>query len=146
MFILRMDKIVAYEANIMLPLKEKDDKFMQIQKLIDSKKQMLLEKQKKLKRLSQQNEFLEVVKDDYEKYYNHIVKQKQDQIKALQLLDEYIDDLTKTGELTKYNVEDAKEEQSKILREMNNIKRNIDNIINNTNDIQNNLNKKKNTI
>lgn len=142
-----MEQIVPYAAaELMVPLREKDDKFMHIQNLIDSKKQMLINKQKKLKRIVKQNEFLEVVKDDYENYYNYIIQQKQDQIKALTMLDDYINELTNSGELTKYNIDDAKEEQSRILKEVNNIRKNIDDIINNTNDIQNTLNNKKNAI
>ena len=40
------------------------------------------------------------------------------------VLKDYIKDLTDSGKLTKYNIEDAKEEQNKILQEVNSIKGN----------------------
>jgi len=136
--------IVPYEARIIVPIRERDEQFIQIQDLIDAKKKMLIDKQKKLRFISKQNIFLEAVKNDYAKYYDYIAQQKRDQIRALKVLDEYIKDLTLSGKLTKHNIEDAKEEQFKILNEVKSIKENLDSIIDNTTDVENILNKKKN--
>lgn len=111
------------------PVKEMDQRFMKIQELIESKKESLIHKQKKLRSISKQNQFLETVKNDYQKYYQHIEQQKKDQIRALSVLDEYIKDLTVSGKLTKYNIEDAKEEQGRILKEVKHIKRGLDKLI-----------------
>ena len=138
--------IIPYEAKIIVPIREMDDKFIKIQDLIDAKKKMLLDKQKKLRFISKQNRFLEAVKNDYSKYHNYITEQKRDQIKALHVLDEYIKDLTLSGKLTKHNIEDAKEEQSKILREVKSIKESLDNLVDDTQQVQNTLNTKKNPI
>ena len=113
---------------------EKDQKFMQIQQLIEVKRNMLLQKQHKLNKISKQNEFLDSIKNDYFKYYQYISQQKREQIQALELLNYYIKDLTETGNLTKHNIEDAKSEQENILKEVDSIKSNLDNIINNTKD------------
>lgn len=118
-------------------MRENDDKFIQIQELIDAKRDMLINKQKKLRFISKQNKFLDVVKNDYEKFYGYISQQKKDQIRALQFLDEYIKDLTLSGQLTKHNIEDAKEEQSKILKEVNLIKEGLDSLINKTEELSN---------
>ena len=128
---LRME-FYPYNAKIIVPIREMDNKFIQIQDLIDSKRELLIDKQKKLRTISKQNQFLEAVKNDYSKYYNYIAEQKRDQIRALKLLDEYIKDLTISGKLTKHNIEDAKEEQSKILREVKSIKDNLDELVNET--------------
>jgi len=133
-----MDNI-PHKAIIRIPLREMDIRFMQLQNLIDVKKKMLLDKQKKLIIVSKQNHFLEAVKNDYIKYHNYIYQQKRDQIKALRSLDEYIKDLTLSGNLTKHNIKDAREEQNKILREVKSIKNSLDSIIDNTNDIQNTI-------
>jgi cell division septum initiation protein DivIVA len=114
---------------------ENDKKFMQIQELIQAKRNMLLKKQKNLEKITQQNAFLDDVKNDYLKYYNYINQQKQQQIQAFEILNTYIKDLTETGNLTKYNIEDATYEQEKILREVNSIKKNINSIIENTSDL-----------
>jgi hypothetical protein len=134
--------VVPYEAKIIIPIRERDEQFIQIQDLIDAKKKMLIDKQKKLRFISKQNKFLEAVKNDYAKYYDYIAQQKRDQIRALQVLDEYIKDLTLSGKLTKHNIEDAKEEQFKILNEVKSIKESLDSIIDNISDVQNILNKK----
>ena len=126
---------------IQLPLEQQDDQFMHIQELIEAKRNFLFQKQKKLKIITRQNHFLEEVHQDYSKYYNFILKQKNDQIQALQLLDNYIHDLTKSGQLTKHNIEDSKEEQRKILREIKQIKGGLDSIINDTDNIYANVKK-----
>ena len=117
------------EIIIPVQVETKDDQFYQLQLIIDSKRQSLLDKQKNLKILSTQNHFLHDIRDDYSKYYNYIVQQKQEQVSALSLLDKYIKDLTHSGSLSKQNIEDAKYEQKKILKEMNAIKKNIDSIV-----------------
>jgi hypothetical protein len=134
--------IVPIVARLVVPIKEKDEQFMQIQELINAKENLLIEKQKKLRFISKQNRFLEVVRNDYNKYYNYIHEQKKDQIRALQLLDEYIRDLTMSGKLTKHNIEDAKEEQSKILKEIKHIKNSLESMIDNTKEVQDALNMK----
>jgi hypothetical protein len=127
--------IVPYQAKLVIPIRENDQRFIQIQELIEAKRNMLVNKQKKLRFITKQNRFLEAVRDDYQKFYGYINQQKLDQIHALQVLDEYIKDLTLSGKLTKHNIEDAKEEQNKILMEVNSIKKSLDYIINDTQDL-----------
>lgn len=130
-----MQNIIPYEAKLIIPIKENDDRFIQIEQQINAKRDMLINKQKKLRFITKQNKFLNAVKSDYQKFYDYIIQQKQDQIKALKLLDEYIKDLTLSGKLTKHNIEDAKEEQMKILSEVSSIKESLDEIINDTEDL-----------
>ena len=131
-------------SNIMyaMPLAKQDEQFLHIEELIEAKRRMLLDKQKKLKFISKQNQFLDVVKDDYSKYYNYISKQKQEQIKALEILNSYIRDLTTSGKLTKHNIDDANFEQNKILREIKSIRKGLDSIMENSNAINTELDKK----
>jgi hypothetical protein len=128
-------EIVPYQAKLVIPIRENDEKFIHIQKLIDAKRNMLINKQKKLRFVTKQNKFLDSVRNDYQKFYGYINQQKKDQIRALEVLDEYIKDLTLSGKLTKHNIEDAKEEQNKILMEVNSIKKSLDSIINDTQDL-----------
>ena len=136
-------EVVAYKLS---PLARRDLEFIQIQNLIDIKKKMLLEKQKKLRFITKQNCFLEEVKNDYNKYYKYISKQKEDQIEALRLINDYIKNLTTTGQLSKQNINDAKEEQKKILKEIKLIKNGLDFIINDTNDMQQTLIEKQKSV
>lgn len=127
--------IVPCHAKVVIPVKDNDERFIRIQEIIEAKQKMLFEKQKKLRFISRQNQFLEVVKDDYANIYGYVIQQKRDQIKALEVLDEYMKQLTIYGKLTKHNIEDAKQEQSKILKELDLIKGNLDSIITDTRDI-----------
>ena len=116
---------------IQMNLKSKDQQFIQIQKLIDLKRKMLLDKQVKYKKISKQNHFLEEIKNDYSNYSNYIMKQKQEQIQALNLLKNYVNDLSVSGNLSKQNIKDSEYEQKKILNEIKLIKTNLDEIIQN---------------
>lgn len=136
-------EVIPYETRIVVPFREKDEQFIKIQDLIDAKRKLLIDKQKKLRFISKQNRFLEAVRSDYVKYNDYIMEQKRNQIKALKLLEEYIDDLKTSGKLTKNNIEDAKEEQAKILREVKSIKESLDSIISETEGVQGTLDKKK---
>jgi hypothetical protein len=121
---------------IQIDLASKDQQFIQLQKLIDLKRKMLLDKQIKYKKISKQNHFLEEIKNDYSNYSNYIMKQKQEQIQALEILHNYVKDLTISGNLSKQNIKDAKYEQKKIIKELKSIKNNLDGVIqNNNNDI-----------
>lgn len=119
--------------NVNDELQLSDDDFLQLQFVIQSKRDMLLNKQKKLQRISKQNEFLNQVKNDYVNYNNYIVKQKNEQLMALELLQKYIKDLTISGELSENNLKDAKYEQNKIKKELKSIKHSLDELLNETN-------------
>jgi hypothetical protein len=49
-------------------LVKSDERLLQIEELINAKRKMLLDKQKKLRFISKQNLFLDAVKNDYTKY------------------------------------------------------------------------------
>jgi len=134
-----MDQIIY---RIKVPLESQDKNFLQIQDLIEAKRNLLFQKQKKLRFITKQNRFLEEVQKDYSKYYGYIVKQKNDQIQALGMLESYIRDLTKSGNLTKHNIEDAKEEQIKILDEIKLIQEGLDSIMNETDSVHLSLKEK----
>lgn len=135
-------EIIPLNLPLQMPMLNNNDRLIHIEEVIEAKRRMLLEKQKKIRFVLKQNRFLDTVKNDYVKYYHFIIEQKHDQIKALELLNKYIYDLSSTGTLSKNNMEDAKVEQERILREIKSIKKGLDSIIENTNYINSNLNKK----
>ena len=112
-----------------LTLAERDLYLVHIDTLMDEKRKMLLEKQKTLQQTAKENEYLEMVRNDYRKYYNHIVKQKEDQINAMNYLNQYIDEIIVNGKLTDVDLENAKMEQDELIQEMGNIKGKLDEII-----------------
>lgn len=127
---------MEYNNNGPNDLETKEMSFLRIQDLIAAKRQMLLDKQKNFTGLTKQNHFLRDVKEDYSRYYNYIAQQKRDQMSALNLLKEYMHDLTVSGTLTLNNIKDAEMEQEKIIREVKAIKSNLDSLVNKTKDIE----------
>lgn len=139
-------EIIPINIPVSMSSIEKDKRLMDIDNIINVKRNMLLQKQKKIKQIMKQNKFLDSVKGDYIKYYEYIIEQKQEQVKALELLNRYIYDLSSTGDLSKNNIQDAKIEQHKILKEIKSIKRGLDNIIENTNYVNSKIDKNNNSM
>jgi hypothetical protein len=138
-----MEVIPPYQILLSLDqLNRRDDKFYQIQKLIENKRRFLLQKQKKIHLIEKNNRFLTEVKNDYTKYFTYILQQKYQEMKAMEILNSYIKDLTITGKLSKQNLEDAKQEQKKIINEVKTIKHSLDSLINDIGYIGNTLNEK----
>jgi hypothetical protein len=112
-----------------LPLAEKDSKLSQIQTEIINKKRLLVKKKKYLDKKNKTNEYLSGVKDDYSKYYDVILHEKQQQYTALNLLKEYISDLMKTENLVDDQLRIAKHDQKDIIHEIDKVKVELDEII-----------------
>jgi hypothetical protein len=108
---------------------DRDIYLLQIEREINIRKKKLFENQKKIQDISKQNQFLNIVKEDYSKYYNVIIQQKQDQLQALELLNQYIQDLSHTGKLSKQNIKDSLYEQKKIFLEIKKIRKGLDELI-----------------
>jgi hypothetical protein len=109
-----------------LRMRDRDARFTVLQEVIERKRRMLFEKQKRIQIIAVDNGFLNKVKTDYDKYNGYILQQKREQLEAFQLLDKYINELKAAGELSKHNMEDAEIEQKKLMREINAIKKNLD--------------------
>jgi hypothetical protein len=118
----------------MIPLrvifKNNDDKLLKIDELIEAKRQMLRDKEKTIGKIVKQNKFLEDVQNDYSNYNNIIMKQKHEQIQALELIHKYINDLKSTEQISTQNIEDAKNDQLKIMNEIQSIRQNLEGIVN----------------
>ena len=118
---------------IRVVFKNNDEKLLKIDELIEAKRQMLQDKQKTIGKIAKQNKFLEDVKNDYSNYNNIITKQKHEQIQALELIHKYINDLKSTEQISTQNIEDSKNDQSKIMNEIQSIKQNLEGIVNSNN-------------
>ena len=118
----------------MIPLrvvfKNNDDKLLKIDELIEAKRQMLRDKEKTIGKIAKQNKFLEDVKNDYANYNNIIMKQKHEQIQALELIHKYINDLKSTEQISTQNIEDSKNDQLKIMNEIQSIRQNLEGMVN----------------
>jgi ribosome biogenesis GTPase A len=112
-----------------LPLADRDLYLIQIEEEIRNKKKLLVKKKKDLDKKYKLNQYLSEVKNDYSKYYDYILNEKQQQHNALILLKEYIDDLMKTENLVDDQLRSAKHDQKDIIREIDNVKAELDELI-----------------
>jgi len=112
-----------------LSLAERDDIFMQIEGEIEKNKQYLMEKNKYLQKVAKENQYLDMINNDYQKYYNYIIKQKRDQINAMNYLKEYLDILMIEGKLTDQDLEDARQQREHLLIETGKIKQTLNELI-----------------
>lgn len=112
-----------------LNLAERDNYLSKIEQEIKSKKDLLLEKRKYLKKISGDNRFLTGVNHDYQTYYDFIRKQKEDQLKTLNYLNDYIGDMMVTTKLTDQDIAESNREQRRILSEIKNIRKSLEEII-----------------
>lgn len=117
---------------VQMSLADRDKHIVRIEEQIEAKRKLLMEKQKKMNVLAKQNTFLVGVRDDYNRYHQYIVKQKQDQMHAMETLHQYLSDLANSTDMTVNNIKDAKIEQEKVLKQMRKIKGELDELINET--------------
>jgi hypothetical protein len=114
--------------NPQLSLAQRDLYLIQIQEAIKLKRNAILEKNKELEKKQKVNEFLDIVKKDYQQYYNHIIQEKQKQYQAMALLNDYLDDLVTTNKVVNTELIKAKHDQKQVLREMDIIRKDINEI------------------
>lgn len=119
-----------------LNLASRDLYLQKIENQIMAKRQMLLAKQKMLRKTSKQNVFLEDVQNDYSSYYDFIIKQKENQLRSMGIIKQYLDDIIVSGQLTEEDIFQAKNEQKQILGEIGNIKGSLDEIMTQTNSLE----------
>lgn len=111
-----------------MSLAKRDLYLIQIHDAIKNKRNSILEKNKELEKKKQINEFLDLVKTDYQQYYNHILQEKQKQYQAMELLNDYLNDLVTTNKVVDTELVKAKQDQRQILNEMDIIRKDIDEI------------------
>jgi hypothetical protein len=110
-------------------LAQRDLKLIQIYEEIKNKKDLILKKKKDLSKKKNVNAYLEIVNNDYENYYNYILEQKKKELEAMNILNEYIDDLVNTDKLVDTQLKTAKRDQREILNEISKIKGELDKLI-----------------
>ena len=121
------------ENNEIISLGDRDTYIKQIEDQIKEKRQSLINQRGYLNRTIKENEYLEGVRNDYKKYNNYVVKQKEDQIKAMKILNQYIEDIKVSGKLTEHDIEETRKEQQEILNEIDTIKNSLDELIDENN-------------
>ena len=122
-----------------MTLAQRDLYLVRIEEELNKKKEFLLNKYNYLGEMEEDNEYLKVIRNDYHHYYDYIQKEKQDQVEAMNLLRDYIDELIVDGKMTDKDLESAEKEQEKILTEIDIIKTDLDKITENYKQKSNNV-------
>lgn len=112
-----------------MELANRDNKIMTLKKHIEQKQNMLLSKYKDMKQLSNENDFLKLVVNDYDKYYKFIIKNKQDQLKSLEIVHEYLDNINKNTEQADAILNDSHKEQKLLMIKINKLRQELDEIM-----------------
>jgi phosphoketolase len=112
-----------------MSLAERDLALIKIESQIESKRKLLLEKRKKLEETAKTNEFLKMVLGDYATYYDKIEDEKEKQINTMNMLNNYVKDIMKSGKLTDADIVRAKEDQRMLLQEIVSIRKELDEVI-----------------
>ena len=107
----------------------RDKNIKDLQSKLEERRQILLEQHKNLKKTTKENEFLEEVAQDYNKYYGFIKKQKEEQIAAFELINEYLEKIISDSKITETSLRTAKQEQSQIIERINNIRKELEDIM-----------------
>lgn len=110
-------------------LGERDNYLRGIEEQIQNKRDFLLNRGKHLEKLKMENHFLKGVQNDYTTYYSTILKQKEEQIAAINMLNQYLNEMIVNSQVTENDIQNTKKEQRHILKEMDRIKKELDNII-----------------
>jgi predicted esterase YcpF (UPF0227 family) len=108
---------------------EREKQLANLEEQIKQKRDFLLDKRKTLVQAKEQNKFLKDVQQDYQKYYQYIVDEKQRQTEAFTKLNKHLDRIIVSGQLTEKEVAESKKDQKTILKELDGIKRGLNNIM-----------------
>ena len=107
-------------------VKETDLKIYKMKDLLDKKKNLMFNKERKIKEIGNQNSFLETVVSDYEKYNSAILEEKVKQKKALKILSEHIRNISKNINSDEFKLKRVKRDQTLLLEEIQNIRDEIE--------------------
>ena len=113
-----------------ISLSERDLLLYDIEEQIVARRQLILDKSKKIKKNETINIFLRDVANDYKKYSDYIINEKQQQYNSMKILQSYLDDLIKTDKLAEFELKNARRDQRELLDEMDKIKMELDKLIN----------------
>lgn len=110
----------------------RDHKIYQMKAELENRKKMLCAKRKQLADNERENTFLKGVADDYDTYNKHIISQKEQQILFLNMLNQYIDNITNDLQLTDTKLKESKHEQREITKEITYLKNELDDLVEKT--------------
>lgn len=108
---------------------QRDIKVQDLEKIINHKNKYLLEKRNEVNKKKSINKFLEGVHDDYNKYFKFISDQKEEQLRSLQLLNQYISSLAENQKIVENENLVLEKDRQIILTEIDAVKNELEQLI-----------------
>tara|TARA_B110000967_G_scaffold208866_1_gene262562 strand:+ start:161 stop:499 length:339 start_codon:yes stop_codon:yes gene_type:complete len=102
---------------------------------LKNRKKILCTKGKELHKHVSENNYLRDIVDDYKKYNHYIIEEKKKKIKALHDINDYVNKINAGLHMTDNALDQSKQEQRRLLHEIDNIKNDLDEIINSNGNI-----------
>ena len=90
----------------------------QLENAIYDEKNKLVNSVEELEEERETNQFLNEIAEDYKKYHNALLEQKQRQQKQLVHILDYLDNLLETQAVTEYTLSHTKNEQNRLVKEI----------------------------
>lgn len=109
-----------------MALAKRDKMIERIRSEIDKTQDSVMMYLEDAKKVQNENEFLEGVTNDYNRYHKHILGEKERERKQMEMLINYLDKVLKEAGLSAEMANRARFEQNKILGEMEKVKGELD--------------------
>ena len=107
------------------------DKVIEVlQEEIKNNQMFVLQKIIQLEKTKNENDFLTVIFEDYQKHYNFIINQKQEQKRQMEYLIHYLDKAIEDLDLSEEKLKETHQEQDHILGKLDKVKKDLDEFIN----------------
>jgi hypothetical protein len=112
-----------------MDLAKRDITIKKMVRELDNRRNMLLSHYRELLDVQDENEFLLEVTNDYAKYYQTIKTEREMQKEALNMLSDYIGEMTMNNEVTESMLRESKRQQTDIMDELMKIKNELNEMI-----------------
>jgi FtsZ-binding cell division protein ZapB len=120
--------MISQPQTMSISLATRDSRLVQLTTAISNKRMFIIKKKRELDKQSDDNIFLIQVRNNYIKFYNHIVEEKRNQLKAMTLLHQYLEELKHTNALLSHEMNTASHDHTQIMKEISIIKEELDTI------------------
>jgi hypothetical protein len=108
---------------------KRDLKLLQLEEEIKKKKDFILKKRKELEKKEVLNQYLAIVKKDYDNYYEEELEKKKKELNAMSILNDYMTYLENQNHLVNNQLIVAKYDKKHISKEINKIKKELNNLM-----------------
>jgi GTP1/Obg family GTP-binding protein len=111
-----------------MSLAERDKKIERLRCAAEKKRGEIIKRLTELREIKKQNEFMEGVYRDYERYRDNLVDQKRRSKEHMEMLLEYLERMKMTGSETNELLGRANYEQGRILEQINEVRKDLEHL------------------